>query len=355
MQGSTPQPAPPGDGSAEPLDPPSALYILGDSLSDVGNAAGAADFLLDLSIYPPTVGLCNPADVLIDPRPCDDLLYRQGRVTDGPVAVEYLAAHFELSELVPSLHFLPSRPVAGTVYAVSGATARGSEQSDLSFQADMLLLDHLSDFPIEAVFVVAIGGNDAIDALEAELEPSVDPSETSAAIVADAVTAIGENLERMLDAGARRLVVSNVPDLAMLPAVRTRAAATGDEDAALSAAGAVTEEFNSQLTALLDEIEASGRWISPTPLKLMRFDLRNALVEARAAIAANSGNVTEACFDNDLYRDSPTAERAFHPDCAPTDGEAPRFENFLFWDDLHPSGATHGLVGAALAALFPKS
>jgi phospholipase/lecithinase/hemolysin len=355
MQGAPPQPDPPADGPADPLDPPSALYILGDSLSDVGNAAGAADFLLDLSIYPPTLGLCNPADVFIDPRPCDDLLYRQSRVTDGPVAVEYLAAHFELAELVPSLHFLPSRPVAGTVYAVSGATARGSEQSDLSFQVDMLLLDHLSNFPTEAVFVVAIGGNDAIDAFQAELEPSVNPSETSAAIVADAVTAIGENLARLLDAGARRLVVSNVPELAMLPAVRTRAVATGDEDAALSAAGAVTEEFNTQLAALLDEIEASGRWLSPTPPDLMRFDLRNALLEARDAIAASGGNVTEACFDNDLYRDSPTAERAFHPDCAPVEGATPRFEDFLFWDDLHPSGAAHGLVGAALAELFPES
>jgi hypothetical protein len=72
--------------------PPSALFMLGDSLSDVGNAAAATDYALSLAIDPPTVGLCNPTDVLVTMRRCDDLFFEKSRVSDGPVAVEQLAA-----------------------------------------------------------------------------------------------------------------------------------------------------------------------------------------------------------------------------------------------------------------------
>lgn len=41
------------------------LFVLGDSLSDVGNLAAAADFLLSQTVDPPTVGLCNPFDVFV--------------------------------------------------------------------------------------------------------------------------------------------------------------------------------------------------------------------------------------------------------------------------------------------------
>jgi hypothetical protein len=101
--------APPPAPALSPIPPPSALFVLGDSLSDVGNAAAAADYVLNVPIDPPTVGLCNPIEVLALKRRCDDLFYRQSRVTDGPVAVEYLAEHFGLATLRPSLHLLPSQ------------------------------------------------------------------------------------------------------------------------------------------------------------------------------------------------------------------------------------------------------
>jgi hypothetical protein len=44
------------------------LFVIGDSLSDVGNAAGLSDYLLGQGVYPPAVGLCNPADVLVAAR-----------------------------------------------------------------------------------------------------------------------------------------------------------------------------------------------------------------------------------------------------------------------------------------------
>ena len=343
-------PPPPDD----PIAAPSALFVLGDSLSDVGNAAAAADYLLSLRIHPPTVGLCSPADVLVLLRPCDDLFHRQSRVSDGPVAVEYLGAHLDIPELVPSLHVIPDRPVTGTDYAVASAKARGQGQEDLSRQVDMLLLDHGFLLPADALYVVMIGGNDAIDALQTVVAGAQDAPQTSAAIVSAAVAAIGANVERLLDFGARQLIVANVPDLAALPAVRADARASGDEAAVLAAASAVSEAFDNELDALLEEIENSGQWLSPTPLSLVRFDLRAALRAAQDTVAAGGGNALDACFDSTTYRQSPIAERVFHADCAPAVDAVPRFDDFVFWDGIHPTGAIHATVGAALIELLGR-
>ena len=345
----SPPATPPAAGDARVA--PSALFILGDSLSDVGNAAGAADYLFNLVIDPPTVGLCNAADVLVGARRCDDLFYKQSRVSDGSVAVEYLAAHFGLAELEPSLHVVPSRSRTATAYAVASAKARGPGEEDLGRQVDWLLLDH-APLPADAVYVIMIGGNDAIDALQADAAAAAAAPRPSAAIVTSAVGAIGKSVERLLDFGARRVVVANVPDLATLPAIREFANSRGDKVAAL-AASAISEAFDRELDAALDRIEARGRWAAPTPPDIERFDLRAALAGVQLAFAVRGGNATDACFDSEAYRDSAAAERVFHPACVPpTVGAAPRFAEFVFWDGIHPTGAAHAAIGEALRALL---
>lgn len=346
---------PPGSPAPPPANEPfaaSALYVLGDSLSDVGNAAGAADYLLNLVIDPPTVGLCNAADVLVVARRCDDLFYKQSRVSDGAVAVEHLAAHLGLDELQPSLHVVPRRSKTATNYAVASAKARGPDEKDLARQVDWLLLDH-APLPTDAVIVVMIGGNDAIDALQADVASPAAHPRPSTAIVTSAVEAIGAAVERLLDFGARRVVVANVPDLAMLPAVRAKARAGNDEAATLAAAAAISESFDRELDALLDGLEARREWDSPTPAVIERFDLRGALDGARKIIATAGGNADDACFDSDAYRASDDAVRQFHPDCEPTTaGDAPRFSRFAFWDGIHPSGVSHAALGVALSRHF---
>jgi phospholipase/lecithinase/hemolysin len=336
---------------AAPAPPPSALFVLGDSLSDVGNAAGAADYVLNLALDPPTVGLCNPADILVAMRSCDDLFYRQSRVSDGPVAVEHLAAHLGLPELQPSLHVLPLQRPSGSNYAVASAKARGPGDEDLARQVDRLLLEH-APLPADAVYMVMIGGNDALDALQADRANPAAALPPSAAIITSAVAAIGTHVERLLDYGARQLVVANVPDLAVLPAIRAAARASGDEARALATASAISDTFNRELAAKLDQLDATVPPLPPAPV-IARFDLHAALAAAQHAVTANGGNALDACFDSELYRDSPAAQRAFHPDCAPLTADgAPRFGNFVFFDGIHPTGAAHAAIGDALRALF---
>jgi phospholipase/lecithinase/hemolysin len=351
--------APPPNGTPPPAAVPvSALFVLGDSLSDVGNAAAFADYLLSQSIDPPTVGLCNPYDVLALQRGCDDLFYRRTRVSDGAVAVEHLAARLGLAELVPSLHVIPNRPHGGADYAVASAKARGPSVEDLAHQVDMLLLDQGS-LPPTALYVVVIGGNDALDAWQALIAADSTAAQTSAAIVSAAVAAIGANVERLLTFGARRLVVANVPDLEVLPAVAAQAGAGASPAATNAAARAISDNFDRELRTMLERLAADPRWTTPDPLVVVRFDLRGALLAAQQAAAASGGNALDACFDSDAYRQSQTAEHSFDVDCAPLGGSAPRFGQFVFWDGIHPTGAAHAAIGTALAeqvlALFPRS
>jgi len=332
---------------AQAAAPVSELFVLGDSLSDIGNAAGVSDYLLGKTISPPTVGLCNPFDVIVLSRGCEDVIYRKSRVSDGPVAVEQLATGLGLAPLGPSLHIVPSRPSIGGDYAVASAKARGGGTEDLGRQVEVLLLDR-APLPSTALFVLIIGGNDALDALRTAKAGGPTAGESTAAILTSAVAAIGDNLERLLDLGARRIVVANVPDLAVLPGVRAAAQSSGTPAAVLATATGVSDELDRELAARLDEIEAKRAWDSPQPPVIVRFDLRAALAAVLQAAEVRGANSTDACFDSDTYRHSAPAARNFHPDCAPLPGGAPRFANFVFWDDIHPTGATHAAVAAAL-------
>jgi phospholipase/lecithinase/hemolysin len=324
------------------------LFVLGDSLSDIGNAASLADYALAQPFYPnATVGFCNPVDVFLLGDGCDAVIYRRTRASNGPVAVEALAAGLGLPPLEPSFHILPTRPVHGTDYAVAGGTAGGSGVDDLASQIDALRLDRGPELPAGALYVLIIGGNDGLAALRAAAEESVGlvPTAAGDATVDAAVRAIGDAVDVLVGSGARRLLVANLPNLAAVPALRDRASSLGlDEAAARALAVDITARFNAALAARL----ASAAAAHPEA-RIEAFDLFAAMEEARLAAAAAGEDVTDACFDSEAYRESPFAERRFAPDCAPLSADgAPRFDRFFFWDSLHPTSATHAALGAAL-------
>ena len=328
---------------------PGALFVLGDSLSDVGNAAALVDFAIGrVFAGERAVGLCNPADVLVLERGCEDVFYHGNRVSDGPVAVEHLAAHLGMADLAPSRHPVLERSAIGTNYAVASAKARGTELEDLGRQTDMLVLDHGPLLPADALFVVMIGGNDAIDALQAQMRAGGSRF-AAAATAAAAVGAIQTAVRRLLHHGARRLIVANVPDLATLPAIRAAAQSTADPTATLAAASAVSAALNAQLDAALDALSREH-----AAAAILRFDLAAALETTLAAAARAGVNTHDACFDSAAYRASPSAERTFHPDCAGLE-PAHRFSSFSFWDALHPSGALHAELGRALIELYERA
>jgi phospholipase/lecithinase/hemolysin len=139
-----------------------ALVVLGDSLSDNGNA---------------------------------------GRFSDGPVWVERLAEALGL----------PLRPASqgGTNHAVGGARAAGGPY-DLRSQAAALLAARRSRLDPAALHVVWGGANDLLATWQA--------ADRDVA-AREAARAIGATVDRLAAAGAQHLLVPNLPDIGKAPAV----------------------------------------------------------------------------------------------------------------------------------------
>ena len=168
--------------------------VLGDSLSDTGNA---------------------------------------GRFCDGPVWVEILARAFGL----------PIRPakLGGTNYAVGGARVAGGDH-DLAAQVDRLCADMGGRLDPEALYVVYAGGNDTIASM-AQLR--------CGRAVAAAARSLAATVERLGDMGAQRFLVPNLPDLGLAPV------ATMLPGRLARAARATTVAFNRQLRRSLRRISAN--------------------------------------------------------------------------------------------------
>jgi phospholipase/lecithinase/hemolysin len=325
----------------------SRLFVVGDSLSDTGNAAAARDAALGVFAYDRTLsytfGLCSPLDK--DLQSCGLLFSERRRVGDGPLAAERLSEGLNLGPLAPSLHLLPvigiDRPFVGSNYAVASAKARGTGPEDLTAQVDALVLDHSRPtLPAGALYLFVIGGNDALDALQAVAAFFSDEerSEASGEIIGAAVEAIAFNLQRLIDSGARHILVLNVPNIGALPAVRNSA------DGLLRVLGrrtaaALARTFNVQLWSRLRDVQLR----SPSA-KVEIFDLYTAFELERARAFFSGRNIDDACFDTKKYFDE--GVRSFHPDCAPSaGGVAADFGEFIFWDDLHPTARIHAAIG----------
>jgi len=161
-----------------------AIYVFGDSYSDVGNI-----FL--------ATGGAKPAAP-----------YYKGRFSNGPIWVDHLAGAYGLT-MTPSL-------AGGTDYAFGGAevTANvpvpGTNESIPSIpeQAALYLQQHNGKADPNALYIVTGGGNDILNA------PAGTSPQQLGREIAFSLAATIELLER---AGARHLLVPNLFDVGKLP------------------------------------------------------------------------------------------------------------------------------------------
>jgi phospholipase/lecithinase/hemolysin len=144
--------------------------------------------------------------------------------------------------------------------------------------------------------------------------------------------------------GARHFLVANSVNVGGVPAARAAAEETDIPPIFAFAVGThFTKKFNRQLAERLHRIASLPN------VKIKEFDLFRSFRRIRAIAHFLGLNNADGCFDTDTYQDSPTADRNFHPDCAPDpSGGPPKFERFVFFDDLHPTGLIHAALGDAL-------
>jgi phospholipase/lecithinase/hemolysin len=225
--------------------------------------------------------------------------YYAGRFCNGPIWVEYLAAELKM-EYQP-----------GDNYAVAGATTGTSNENDGSGYEFPGLLDEIDSFinaggitePERALFIVAAGANDFFIGLETGESPQ--------SIIANGVNNTLVAVERLQASGARFIMVMNVPDLGVTPL----ALASGMGPALTQ----LTAAYNQVLGLALDRLAQAG-------LPTMRLDAF-AVLDRMAKQPASYG------FSN------VTVPLKLVP-------SATNPEQFLFWDEVHPTTQAHQVLAA---------
>jgi len=237
------------------------VVVFGDSLSDTGNA---------------------------------------GRFSNGPVWVEVLAERLGLE--------LRAAQAGGSNFAVGGARLDpAAGPYGLKAQVDQFL--RLPRPGGRTLHIVYGGGNDLLAAV----------AEPGSSQVDAAIAALQAILADLVAAGATDLLVPNLPDVGITPAVRTH----GEE--AAGQARRLTAAFNARTDALLHELVAAA----PGTLRLYRLDVFAMAEQVRADPAAFG------------FTDIVTP-------CSGSTG----CEGHLFWDHVHPTTYAHGrLAEAALREL----
>ncbi|MCU7843939.1 MAG: SGNH/GDSL hydrolase family protein [Candidatus Thiodiazotropha sp. (ex Monitilora ramsayi)] len=294
------------------------VVVFGDSLSDSGNAF----FLGGRNLEPPYTTL--------DPLLIPDAPYERGgnHFSNGLTWIEQFAEPLDLEDTVrPAFKGENTGELQMTNYAVGGARAHENGVNiNLATQATAFFDDTDGAAPSNALYVIALGGNDVRDAVAAL---AFDPTgAASGAILNAALTAISDQIISLHTAGATKLMVGNAPDLSLTPAIRRLdllQPGTGIAAAILSA------QFNAGLEATLSQLSA----VLPG-LEIARLDLFGSLHELVAdPQSAGLTNVVDACVI---------------PDQEPAACKKPK--RYLFWDGIHPTKVTHGVLAEkARAAL----
>lgn len=293
--------------------PYSGLFIFGDSLSDSGNNALATAPLTTLPNGVPQLITGNSYIPSFPYKPQPGWNNAAGFATysNGNTWATAFAAQLGASAL-PSL-------AGGTNFAFGGARI-SVDDSPNNFPPSLntqvaIALGALGPLDSDALYVVAGGGNDARDVLS-QVTPAMTPPDITNLFLA-AAAQFAADIDGLVDklqlAGAKDIVVWNVPNLGIAPAVTAQGPTASFLGSTLAAAMNAALEL-----ALQDDVDVSI------------FDLFGLVT----TVDSNPGafglvNTNDACG-------------AASNNCSPSTA--------LFWDGIHPTAAGHQLLAAAMFA-----
>jgi len=275
------------------------LYAFGDSLSDAGASSSAL-----LSIYKLLGGNCDPL------HPCPP--YFEGRYSNGPVAVEYLADAV-LSGGANSTNFFDFA-VAGSTTGIGNFGDGGSTTTagiyglpGMSQQIAFYLSSSGGVADPNALYFLWGGANDFLTG-------------DSPILAAQDIAAYAGALA---GAGVTHLLAPNLPDLSLTPFA---------ENAGLQTqAHAFSLAFNSTLAIELQSLSA----LLPNT-DIIQFDTY-AFVNDVAANPEKYGftNATDACLSSSLT-------------------PCPNPDEHVFWDVFHPTTSADAIIASAFAKSVPE-
>jgi len=294
----------------------SQIYVLGDSLSDVGNIEAA---------YAPIVAANGgvPLPILGLAAPGTPSAYAPSRASNGPIWIDAFAGAFGFTS-VASLS-------GGTNYAFGGARTDNQLYNPvipdflgLLQQRDALLAARPALDP-DALYVVWGGANNLQDILTGR--PRADGTPQS---VGQTVADLADIIDSLAAAGASHFLVPNAPNIGLVPRLRERGPLAVAYGTQLSAA------LNGGLAALIDSRRQAG-------LDILGFDAAGFLDEVVAHPASYGlANVTERCYTGDDLNFNGSGSVCADP------------ASYLFWDGIHPTTTGHALLAQAMLQHIPE-
>lgn len=262
--------ADPGKSQNEPFR---SIQVIGDSLSDTGRTSAVLTQLTGVATPPPP--------------------YAPGRFSNGALWIEQLAPRLRLA-YQPLDNFSWAGANTGRLNVFPGLPG-------MLDQLDELRATSPRKLDQKALYVVFGGSNDFL-----RIFNGADPL----AVIGEGVANVATIVASLHAAGARDIVVVNLPDIGLTP----RAKAGGP----VAAAGAtfLSALFNQSLDQALNALDIPV-------VRVNAFELLNRMVANPAAYG----------FTN---VDSPGI------------ANLPQAATHLFWDDIHPSTKAHGFVADAV-------
>lgn len=292
-----------------------AAYVFGDSLSDRGNLA---EYLGGNLPSPP---------------------FYHDSFTNGDVAVQVMARALGLSA-DPSLFVTGFADrnhlglTTGTNYAVAGATAgtlAGVAGANLPNQIAAYLAHAGQLADPNALYTVFIGGNDVRTAAH---------QGDAAFVTTGAATEIA-GVGQLVAAGARNILVVNVPDIGVIPEFQLL------YPAQVASASSYTVQYNATLASGITTLSNANPTVS-----IRQFDL----YDYRPDLAAlGITDTVDPCYTNTSVT-APSA--ATSSACGPIDpatGQATNIGHLQYWDYIHPTGVVQSAIGNTLASFVLSS
>lgn len=260
------------------------LVVFGDSLSDTGLVWQRLQIATgrNLPVSPP---------------------YAQGRFSNGPVAVEYMAQAMGAT--------LDNHAWGGATTGEDNILDEAGElaHTGVTAQVQQYLSGQGTHADPRALYLLWAGGNDLI----------FTPDEAAATLASQQLLQAADTLYQ---AGARRFMVPLMPDLSRLPLLGSTPDAALYQD--------ISANFNARLTQGLASLRighADATWLS--------FDTPAFITTLIGQEGGGFVNADQACVKGSFSR--------VHAVCAtPSD--------HVFWDSSHFTTGVHAQLGAAMAA-----
>lgn len=297
--------------------PFSGLYTFGDSLSDVGKNPSAV-----MSLYEILAGNCDPT------HPCAPFGdYFEGRISNGPVATEYLAG-----SLFPGA----VSPTNFHSYAVAGATSGIGNYGDggsATKEGDLIPIPVPGIFPLPGMKgeveqymedIGSTGGQADPNALFFVWGGANDYLTHDSPVLA--ARNIAGYVEELAGAGARHFLVPNLADISRTPAVNTLG------EAEKSNAQMFSIVFNNELASQLEGVNA--QFPDASIFQFDTYTFLNGVIANPSDPDYRLTDIQNACL---------TSEPCASPD------------SFLYWDDFHPTTRGHAILASAFASAVPES